>query len=123
VKVSREPAVWVGIIGSILVAAASLELSWLNAGQAAAIVAFISAAVMAVFTRPVAPALFVAGFSALVAVFAEYGLKWSDAQVGAITAFILGAFALFGVRPQVNPTDSKGNVVPGQVMSNATVVR
>lgn len=105
-KFTREPAVWVGVIGSILTLIASMNIGFLNAGQAAAITSAISAVVIAVFTRPVAPALAVAALSAVAAVFAEYGLHWSDAQVGALAAVILGGFALLGVRPQVTPTTS-----------------
>jgi hypothetical protein len=115
-KVSREPAVWVGLIGSALTVGASLGLPWLDAGAAAAITVFVSAGALAVFTRPVTPALFVGAFGALAAVVAEYGLHWSDAQVGAVGAFILGAFAFFGVRPQVDPTDFRGKVIEGQTV-------
>lgn len=122
-RLPREPAVWVGLIGTILVSAAALGLDWINAGQAAAAVAFLSAVVIAVFTRPVAPALFVAAFAALAALFAEYGLHWSDAQVGAITSLILGAFTFFGVRPQVDPTTASGRVIEGTVVSGSSVPR
>lgn len=102
-KFEREPAILIGIIGSILTSAAAMGLDFLNAGQAAAIVAFLSAALIAWRTRPVAPALFVAAFSALVAILAEYGLHLTDAWVGFLTSLILGGFALFGIRPQVSP--------------------
>lgn len=121
-QVSREPAVWIGIIGSILTSAASIGISWLNAGQAAALVAAASAILIAVKTRPVAPALFTAGFAALVAVMAEYGLHLPDAQVGFATTIILGVFALFGIRPQVVP-QSKGRPLVGIEVSSATVAR
>jgi hypothetical protein len=120
---SREPAIWVGIIGSVLTSAAALGLDFLNAGQAAAIVAFLSAVVIAVRTRPIAPAIFVGAFAALVALLAEYGLHASDAQVGFITSLILGGFALFGIRPQVSPSTSAGRTIEGQVVSTATVSR
>lgn len=115
-KVSREPAVWTALMGSALTMAASLGLPWLDAGAAAAITVFVSGATLAVFTRPVTPALFVGAFGALAAVVAEYGLHWSDAQVGAVGAFILGAFAFFGVRPQVDPTTARGKVIEGQIV-------
>src|SRR4051812_10657461 len=122
-KFSREPSVWLGVIGSILTAGAALGFDFLNAGQAAAIVSFLTAVALAVVTRPIAPALFTAAFSALAAIFAEYGLHWSDAQVGAITAVILGGFALFGVRPQVSPSTFSGSIIPGQVVRTSTVSR
>lgn len=120
-KLSREPAVWIGIIGSVLTSLAAMGIDFLNAGQAAAITAALSAVLLAVFTRPVAPALFVAAFSALAAVMAEYGLNLPDGWVGAITSLILGGFALFGVRPQVTPTTPSGVVIEGRVVSSSTV--
>jgi hypothetical protein len=120
-RIPREPALWVGIIGTILTSAAALGVPFLSAGQAAALVAFVTAAIIAVFTRPVTPALFVAAFAGLAAVFAEYGLHWSDAQVGAITSLILGGFVFFGVRPQVDPTTASGKVIEGTFAPNANV--
>lgn len=122
-KFVREPAAWIGIIGSILTSAAALNLDFLSPGAAAAIVSFLSAALIAARTRPVAPALFVAAFSALVAILAEYGLHLSAAWVGFLTTMILGGFSLFGIRPQVEPSTFGGVVIPGEVTSTATVSR
>jgi len=119
----REPAVWIGIIGSILTSAAALGLDWLSAGAAAAIVAFLSACLIAARTRPIAPGMYVAAFAALVAVLAQYGVHLSDAWVGLLTSLVLGAFAFFGIRPQVEPTTFGGVVIPGEVASTATVSR
>lgn len=119
----REPALWVGLIGTILTSAAALGVPFLNAGQAAAATAFASAVVVAVYTRPVGPALFTAAFSALVALLAEYGLHWTDAQVGAVTSLILGGFTFFGVRAQVEPTTAGGTVVEGTVVQGGSVPR
>jgi hypothetical protein len=117
---TREPAAIIGIIGSILTSAAAIGLPFLNAGQAAAIVAVLAAGLIAWKTRPVAPALFTAGFAALVALMAEYGLHLTDAQVGLATTLILGGFALFGIRPQVIPF-SKGQPQVGNEVSTTTV--
>lgn len=122
-NIPREPALWVGITGTILTSAAALGVPWVDAGAAAAITAFLTAVVIAIFTRPVTPALFVAAFSALAATFAEYGLHWTDAQVGAIASLILGAFTFFGVRPQVDPTNSRGKVIEGELVRGASVPR
>lgn len=119
----REPAVIIGIIGSVLTSAAAMGLDFLTAGQAAAIVAFLTAALIAWRTRPVAPGLFVAAGSALVALMAEYGLHLSDAWVGFLTSLVLGGFALFGVRPQVSPSTFSGKVIEGQAVTSATVAR
>jgi hypothetical protein len=99
----REPALWLGTIGAVIAWAATLNLEWLNAGQAVALITFITGVVMALTTRPVAPGLFVAVVAAGASLAAEYGLHWSDAQVTAVGTAILAAFALFGVRPQVTP--------------------
>lgn len=122
-KFSREPAVIIGLIGSILTSAAALGFDFLNAGQAAAVVAFLSAGFIAIRTRPVAPALFVAFLAAGVALMAEYGLHLSNAWVGFLTSLVLGGFALFGVRPQVSPSTAGGRVIEGTVVTSATVSR
>lgn len=99
----REPAVVLGLVGAVLTWLAGLNIPGLNAGQATAIVTALTALVMAVATRPVAPALFVAALAPLAAVFAQYNLHWSDASVTGLGAVILAGFAFFGVRPQVTP--------------------
>lgn len=122
-RFSREPAVWLGAIGTVLTALAALNLPFLNAGEAAAIVSFLTAASVAAFTRPIGPAVFVAVVAPLAALFAEYGLHWSDAAIGGVTALILAAFALVGVRPQVSPSTAGGVIVAGEAISGATVAR
>ena len=99
----REPALWMGLAGALATWLVSLGLDWLNAGQATAIVTFLSAVVIAATTRPVGPALFVGAVAAGAALFAEYNLNVSDAFVTGLGAIILAGFALFGIRPQVTP--------------------
>lgn len=99
----REPALVVGVIGAALTALASVNLPFLNAGQAAALTAVVAALVIAWTTRPAAPALFTGAFAALVALVAEYGLELSDEMVGSVTALIVAICALLGIRPQVSP--------------------
>jgi hypothetical protein len=122
-RIVREPALIIGIVGSVLTSAAALGLDWLPPSAAAGIVAFLTAAVIAVRTRPVAPALYVAAGSALVAVMAQYGLHLPDAYVGFLTSIVLGGFALFGIRPQVSPATASGRVIPGEAVTSATVAR
>lgn len=107
----REPALVVGAVGSLLTVLAALNLDFLNAGQAAALTALLSALVIAVFTRPVAPAVFTAVVSAGAALALEYGVHVSDGVVASVTAAVLALCTLFGVRPQVNPTNAAGDVV------------
>ncbi|HEU4752327.1 MAG TPA: hypothetical protein VFU47_04390 [Armatimonadota bacterium] len=115
----REPALWLSLIGAVITWAVSLGLDWLNAGQATALITFITGVVIAVTTRPIAPGLFVAAVSAGAALFAEYGLHWSEAAVTGLGAIILAGFALFGIRPQVTPAADprtiNGVVVSGPV--------
>lgn len=102
----REPSVVIGAIGSLVTLLVSMNIPGLSAGAGAAIIAFITAAIIAATTRPVAPALFTAVVAPAAALFAEYGLNVSDAVVAGITGLILAAFALFGIRPQVVPASS-----------------
>ena len=99
----REPALIIAFASAVIMWVVSLGLDWLNAGQATAAVAVVAAVVMAVTTRPIGPGVFVAGLSALSALFAEYGLHWSDASVTGLGAIIMAGFALYGVRDQVTP--------------------
>lgn len=122
-RLVREPALWIAIIGSVLTSAAALGLDWLSAGAASAIVAFLTAGLIAWRTRPIAPGLYVAAGSALVAIMAQYGLHLPDAWVGFLTSLVLGGFALFGIRPQVAPSTFGGKVIPGEVVTSATVTR
>lgn len=99
----REPALWIGLIGAVLTWAGGVGIDWLNAGQAAGIIGFLSAGLIAVTTRPIAPALYGAAVVALSAAVTEYGLHWSDASVSSFVSLVLAGFALMGVRPQVTP--------------------
>lgn len=98
----REPAAVIAVLGSIVTVLAALNLDFLNAGQAAAVTAFLSSVVIVATTRPVAPGVVTAIVSTGAALFAEYGLHASDALVGAITGAVLAVFALIG-RGQVAP--------------------
>lgn len=102
-----EPALYIGLIGAVGAFLITLNLSWLSASAEAAILSLIVAVVTAVFTKPIAPALYVGVLSAVAAVAAQYGLHWSDAAVAGLSGIILAAFALFGIRPQVFPTNTK----------------
>jgi hypothetical protein len=99
----REPALWLALIGAVLTWGAGLGLDWLSAGQATAITTAVTGVVIALTTRPIAPGLYVAAVGLISALFAEYGMHWSDASVTALGGIILAGFALFGVRPQVTP--------------------
>lgn len=108
----REPALWLGLIGAVLTWGAGMNLDFLNAGQAVAIMTALTGIVTAVFTRPVAPALYVAALGFVASLFAEYGLHWSDAAVTGLGGIILAGFALFGIRGQVTPAADKAPISP-----------
>lgn len=104
----REPALVIGAIGSLLTVLAALNMPGIDAGAAAAITAFLASAIIAVTTRPVAPALFTGVVAAGAALIAEYGYNVSDGAVAAISGAVLAGFALFGIRPQVSPAAELG---------------
>jgi hypothetical protein len=108
----REPALWLAAIGAVVTWAVSLGLDWLNAGQATALVTFITAVVIALTTRPIGPPLFVGAVAAGAALFAEYNLAVSDEFVTGLGAIILAGFALFGIRPQVTPAYDRQPIAP-----------
>jgi hypothetical protein len=103
----REPALWLALIGAAVTWLVSLGLDWLNAGQATAIVTFVTAVVIALTTRPIGPPLFVGAVAAGAAMFAEYNLAVSEEFVTGLGAIILAGFALFGIRPQVTPVSDQ----------------
>lgn len=98
----REPAAFIAVVGSILTVVAALNVPFLSAGQAAALTALVAAAVLAYTTRPLAPPLLTGILTALVALFAEYGLHLADDLVAAFSAAMLALFA-FITREQVSP--------------------
>lgn len=98
----REPALIITAIGGLLAVLAAFDLPYVPVGVADAVVAFLTALLVAVTTRPWAPALFKGVVTAAVAVLADYGLHFTDAQVGTVTAFAMGLTALL-VRAQVVP--------------------
>lgn len=112
----REPALWLAAIGAVITWAVSLGLGWLNAGQATAIVTFLTAVVIALTTRPIGPPLFVGAVAAGAALFAEYGLDVSPEAVTGLGAIVLTGFALFGIRPQVTPV-ADPRTIDGQVVT------
>lgn len=100
----REPALIIGAVGSLLTVLASLNVPGIDAGAAAAITAFVSALLIALTTRPWAPALFTGVVAAGAALVAEYGMNVPDGVTGAISGAVLALFALAGIRPQVTPS-------------------
>lgn len=105
----REPALFIGFITAVAAFLGATGIPGFDAGQAAAVAAVLGALVTAFTTKPVAVSLFTGAFSMAVALLAEYSFHLSDAVVGGATALIVAAFALFVVRPQVDPVPSPVN--------------
>lgn len=105
----REPALIIGLLGSVLTALAALGMPGVSAGAAAAITAAVAALVTAWATRPAMPALYTGAVTALAALLAEYGLHASDEVVASVSGVVLAAFALL-TRGQVEPVASPAPV-------------
>lgn len=101
----REPALVIGAIGALLTVLAAAKVPGVDAGASAAITSFAAAVIIAVTTRPWAPALFTGVVAAAAALISAYGLHVPDGVTGALAAAVLAGFALFGIRPQVTPID------------------
>lgn len=99
----REPALVISGIGAVVTLLVSLNIPGLSAGAGAALTTLATAVVIAITTRPVAPALYTAVVTAGAALVAEYGFQVSDEVVASISGVMLVGFALAGIRPQVTP--------------------
>lgn len=102
----REPALIISTVSAILSLIVTFNIG-MSGEQAGAIVAIISAvfgAIVAVATRPVAPAAFTAVVAAGAALLAAYGLNVSAETVGATNAVVLAVLALL-TRGQVSPKE------------------
>jgi hypothetical protein len=100
----REPALIISTISAILSLVVTFNIG-MSGEQAGAIVAIVSAvfgAIVAVATRPIAPAAFTAVVAAGAALLAAYGLNVSAETVGATNAVVLAVLALL-TRGQVSP--------------------
>lgn len=111
-KISREPALIIGFIAAVVAVIVSFNVTWMTAGQGAAIVAVAGGVITAATTRPVAPALFAGLVAAGAALLVEYGLDVSDGVVAAVSGAIIAGFALFGVRNQVTPSYDTAPTAP-----------
>jgi hypothetical protein len=108
----REPALVMGAIGAVLAWIATLGFEWMNAGQSTALITFLSAGVIALTTRPWAPALFVGVISAGASLAAAYQLHWSEEAVTGLGTIVLTVCALFGIRSQVTPAADPAPISP-----------
>lgn len=102
----REPALWIGAIGSVLMILANLGVDFLTAGAVSAIVAVLTAIGMALTTEPKSPALFTGIWTAAAALLLEYGLELGDELISTVSASIIAVFALI-TREQVAPRETR----------------
>jgi hypothetical protein len=116
---------------ALVMAAITAVLNWLvgfqwtglNAGQAAAIIAAISAVagiVVALRTRPVSPSVFAFGIAAIVSLMSNYGMHFSQQGVAMFTTAFLALAALI-THGVISPKkDAPYTGVLGQTESRAT---
>lgn len=107
-----EPALIFAAIGAVLSVLVAAKLPGITAEQSALIVTAINAVygiVVALRTRPVAPAAFSAAIAALAALTAGYGFNVDPGLVGAINGAVLAVLAML-TRPQVTAVGD-GSVV------------
>ncbi len=100
----REPALWVGVIGSALTLVGTLGIG-LDGTQATlwtTAIGALSGVVTAIATKPIAPGAFLGLVAAVVPLLGAYGFKLSDETVTAVNGLILVALPLI-VRGQVTP--------------------
>lgn len=101
----REPALILAVVSAALSLLVTFQFG-MNAEQAGAIVAVISAvfaAAAAAVTRPIAPSAFTGVVAAGAALLAAYGLEVGPETVGAVNAVVLAVLGLL-TRGQVTPS-------------------
>lgn len=110
----REPALWVAMASGALSLIVTFNVG-LSTDQAGAIVAVIGAffqAVIALLTRPIAPAAFTGLVLVIVSLLASFHFNVAPETVGALNAPVL-AFLVFVMRGQVSPTTLPPVKAPG----------
>lgn len=101
----REPTVIVQTLAAILALGVAFKLPNLTTEQAGLIIAAVYAvlgAFNAFAVRPVAPAAFIGLVGAVAALTGAYGLHFSQAQVGSVSAALVSVIVLL-TRGQVSP--------------------
>jgi hypothetical protein len=104
----REPALVVGAVNSLIMLAATLGYSFLTGEQAplwVALVNGLSAAVLAVTTRPISAGVFSQLVAAIVALIGGYGISLSAEFVFALNGALV-PILMFVTRGQVSPIES-----------------
>lgn len=101
----REPTLWIQLATAVLGFGVTFGWDSLNAKQAAAIVAILTAilgAINAALVRPVAPPAFAAVVTAGATLLAAYGLEMGQERIGMVQLMVIAGLALL-TRVQVSP--------------------
>lgn len=107
-KVSREPAVWLGLVESVLAVAVVFNIG-LTTQLSVILMAVVSAVIgviTAILTRDAMLAVLLGLIKSLIALAAYFGWNWSEVQVQTIMTVVPLALALFN-RTQTTPDSSK----------------
>lgn len=108
----REPAAIVSLLTAFVSLLVAFNLPGLSAEAGAAVVTFLGGLIIAFTTRPWAPGLFAGLAASGAALAAGWGWHATDAQVAAVSALVMVAFAVFGARPQVTPVHDAVPIAP-----------
>lgn len=110
----REPALWISTIAAALAVAVGFGVPGLDAGLAAALTAFLTAAAAAwtaLRVHPVAPAVFTGVVSTGAVLLAAFGLDLSQQQVGLVAAAVTTVVTLVA-RAQITPSHDIRSTIP-----------
>ena len=102
---AREPALYIGVVSAGLSLVVALNVGGLTSEQAALIVGAITAigaVITAVFTRPIAPAVFTGAVAAVAALLAGFHFAVAPGTVAAVNGVVLAVLTLL-TRGQVTP--------------------
>lgn len=107
---TREPALYIAATSAGLSLLVAFGVGGLTSNQAGLVIAAITAvgaAVTALFTRPVAPAVFTGAFAAVFALLAGFHFNVSPETVAAFNTAALAVLTLL-FRGQVSPASGPG---------------
>lgn len=104
-KLSREPSLYIGAIGTVLTLIAGYGLDFLSPDQAGLIIVVLNAALgvwTALKVRPVPPAAFTYFVGVVATLIATYGIEMTQSQISNVNATVLAILA-FILRGNVSP--------------------
>jgi asparagine N-glycosylation enzyme membrane subunit Stt3 len=101
-----EPAGIIGILTGLIAVLVALNVPGLTPGIGSlwvAVIVAVGGLIVAIRTRPVAPAVITAVIAAVVALVSGYGFHVSPGLVAAISGLVLAVLSVTATRPQVSP--------------------